>query len=1136
MSIVNSDKRELNLKVYLSAIGMTDIGSGSGSYSVSSTNLDPQNLRPINYYANINNSIDAKLSGFGITEFSASTRVKQLPSVQNAKISEVYTSPSASSCTFAFGGIWMDDPTRGLFLFDPSRTVYIPNPHPVFNLLYGPTTLDYKYFNLDVPIAVSTIADLKPPEILNLFQNISTIKPFVPFVKYLEEPADSRQPNNKSYDEMLLIWRQNQACDRTTYNIWQLFDINTGQALSNRVKKYEGPIITEDENGNFLASIKTIRDGLNGSSVFVDSLGKGRSAKVKRIFPTSKDALYYDTKEEIKTKFQNTTGQYYGNLFQWIQHTKPANIFYPTKFRNKIDGNYNNLGSHLIYDEVLAKGNDNCGFHIRLKNIFAPDNESSITLIYEDQEPDLIKYPNVISKLEIILSPKSQPTIRTYNNNKSTIYKEFKSLYSPQFDSLDEFDIFVHFAGPVLLVGFEPDQSTWNAIYSDKIKDNTSELEFLFKKEKSYVSLNVTNISFELTYSAIFFDNYSYSNDNEIDSAKDLWFVNKEKTYQLPSTYSSRIKPGQPNYLGVERTSYDVLNPKNFALLNFKTRGDQSNSVTKDSLLSSLINQKFMSYLDTGIGFSELSNKPVSVFGDWRNINITSEKPLESIFNLHEVFSTENTNIYQGQNIIEKWFKIIFNGTIEGPLFLGLTSSPTIGFKDVSFLKPIKNGDISNYVSNIRINCQSENPNASLIKKVASITLSNLDSSYEGWRILELLEHNIIVLTVQAGYLADPLRTDSNNNTNSDFIDNPVFFQGAITDISTTRTNSSSDVTLTCEDLSTYLLENVYFDMILPYATLSLKDCVESTMQYSGFGDYFNFASYDNGEKVDKYVKNLNLRLSPNPTVNQDILIATIYDRVLDKLNIFLSKFVGIPSDTDVRGQATFRWEPGKGFIFDARYNPFTIDELLFTGIDPSTNFVTATPINTENSTDPGWHGLLSGGFTINTSTVPLSSIVETFGFTLLDGYVSNSSDKSFESRALSPENLIKVENALINKDAVPHNYVGFRKKIMDQAERNEIFSKQILDFKHEQNLKIATVPFHQVSFDCYVTRPLLFHGTFIIRQFLDYVDKTNYASTDQYIYKSVDYVINKKENIITASVTGIRQPWTIRELYMENN
>ena len=93
-----------------------------------------------------------------------------------------------------------------------------------------------------------------------------------------------------------------------------------------------------------------------------------------------------------------------------------------------------------------------------------------------------------------------------------------------------------------------------------------------------------------------------------------------------------------------------------------------------------------------------------------------------------------------------------------------------------------------------------------------------------------------------------------------------------------------------------------------------------------------------------------------------------------------------------------------------------------------------------------------------------------------------------------------------------------------------------MLDFKHTQNVKICENPFHELSFTCYVTKPLQNYGTFLIKHFVESpnLDISEYKSTDKYIYQSCSYNISKNSNIITATISGIRQPWTILELKIQ--
>ena len=149
MSISIPDDRELKVSVKLSAIYMPEVGQANGYYSVFNFAPDPQNLRPINYDNKNNNPKivfnSGGTQGTSSTEYQVSkvgSRVRYVPSLQNAHIVEPLTHPSASSCTFAFGGI-------------------IPaTEHPIFNMLKGPTTAEFTAFPGYNPTRNSTVSNL----------------------------------------------------------------------------------------------------------------------------------------------------------------------------------------------------------------------------------------------------------------------------------------------------------------------------------------------------------------------------------------------------------------------------------------------------------------------------------------------------------------------------------------------------------------------------------------------------------------------------------------------------------------------------------------------------------------------------------------------------------------------------------------------------------------------------------------------------------------------------------------------------------------------------------------------------------------------------------------------------------------
>lgn len=1083
MSVVNRDPRELNLKVYLSAIGMTEGPVESGYYSFLSILGDPQNTRPLNYDYRYNEDRPyKKVAGVGISAPRLSKKIKFIPSMQSANITEISTHPNASLCTFAYGGIGNDEQ------------------HPIFKKLYGPTSGEYSTYNkysTGSPTISSTLTGLNPPDTSIALTNIENIKSFVPFLFY-----DSLGTGSNG------IFLSTYGKTRTTYNIWNILNPDTLVPLSSNVIKYEGPInsLTSDPN------IRTIRDGLNGSSLYVNCKGKNKRAIVARIFPTSKDSVFYDpncpgTHSDAKSK---------------------ANIFYPSIFcrvdpQNQLGrGTFEILNKKYIdYDEINSEASNNVSFYIKISDLDASNVDSKIVVNYEDAEPTL----NSIYGLSIELLNNTSPVLNvkfnTETDGKTT--KIYKQLKAPIFGASSYYEIIVHFVGPNLLIGFQNDPQTWNTIYASDFKTTTTlgeqnttnkSIEFLLKKDKSYVYLDASNVNFSMKYSTLIFDNYS--NDFDEFDQNNSFFEWKDITNKFV------ITPG---------IAYSSLITKNHILMDFKTRKESEETISSDNLLGRLIQNKFMSlqYPDK-YNVSAINNGGVSVFGDWRNTlldiatnNLTSNS---NVLRYKELVRKDFT----GENKIQTFGKLLFNGTIEGPVFLGLRNLvDNLEYKqpledtDVAFLHQIDGGDITNYVSgDIKIETNSNLVNSSYITKSTTIKLANLDFNANnddfGYRLIDLIENNVLVVTVKAGYGLE-LKT---------------YFQGVITQVSTERTGQNSTTDLTCVDLGNYLLENLFFDGYTPFTSYSFKDVFRVILKSAGFYEYFKIDNPDN-------IANLNDVLSPTPNENQQLLLASRYETILEKLQAFLGKMVKVPTGNGADafiGQPTFRWEPTKGFVLDARWAPNNTDDLIFTGIgfdETNLNKIISTRKNL-NSNDPGWHGLLNGPFNVTTTTDTLSSRVETFGNTILDGYIARQTDKSFEDNALSFNSLQQVKNALTSTGPIKHGYVGFKKTIQDSLESNTLFNEALLDFKHTQNVKICENPFHELSFTCYVTKPLQNYGTFLIKHFVESpnLDISEYKSTDKYIYQSCSYNISKNSNIITATISGIRQPWTILELKIQ--
>lgn len=1188
MPIRKPDIRELKTKVELKAIYNQNRGDANGDYAIFDLYPDASNLRPGNYDT-INNNPNITFGTLSLLRRSA--RVKSATSVQNGKLLEVNANPSASSCTFAYGAIGNDQPyprnenspqqannTNTRLNYDVMlQNGIVPNGfrynhHTFANLLKGPTKADgYDYYALG-----TSFTEPNPPLWGFTYDKAAgvdkaVITGFTPQAPWAYEInnnfvprvdgdiyRNAGQPYGSSPSKPLVggfsqdFWEKvlfnllfvnpklpqspvhNALRKVTTYNIWNVYVVdntnkevpaNTVRAKNTtfRIDGYNpnatnysagsyvnnivpppsfipvrvglGPYTynasndrinepnSNNTNSNFTTTVATtdfprvklysIYDNNEGVLLFVDSTGTGTETLIKRVFPVNRDAIYDQNAPYLFPTLvpNNISSNELQKPWSEAVYANPADAGNP----------------YFAYDEIKSTGGDNCGFHIRISGITMNSADSKIKIELNDESAT--KKNDTIFGLSLTLSPDQVPVIEykyyKSSTNNGLNYKEYirtlTDVKLPIFDHRNPkgTDIFVHFVGSVIMIGFDQQINTWISLNPEE--SGSTVIEPFFSKGNTYIKMRVLNTSFRMRYSAIMFRNIDFSNG----------FIDTDPTS------ATRNKYVQNSYI----------------LADFTSSPGKTANISASNLLSSFSSNKYLGR--NSLVYNSLADKVVSYFGDWRNPNTAANQD----FKYTEIY--DSGSLYQ--TYVRRAGKLYYNNYIESPLYLSFESGNS-NIAPPELLQPILNGNLSPYVTSWSCNVKSENPNFSYITKTGSIRLSNLDTDAYGLRVLELLEHNIIAVSVSAGY-GDVLEP---------------YFDGVITNVSTIRKGSGSDTTLTVQDLTTYIFDNVYFDYMVPFGTRTLKTAIQACMNFSGFSDWYKIETNAELLPTDPTstgkIDGLSLRINPNASSNQDVVKASPIDKILPKLQNFLTRLNALGN------QATFRWdEKQKLFILDARYL-YLDDDLKFIGINnvvPGTTAgqkINVTP--TRNFSTPDWHGLLTDGFSVDTNLDSLAYGVNTYGVTSgVIGSVSYETDEQFHAVSLSLASKTNVLNSLINTAAVPSGYIGFRKIIKDSYEQNELPSDQLVRFKHNQNVKIIRTPFHSINFSCYVTKPLKSYGTFVVKVFVDNsAINPVYNITDKYIYKSIDYTYNKSNNTITASVQGFAQPWTIKELAVRND
>jgi hypothetical protein len=953
---LSPDPRQLKTKVTLSIMNAPESGFFSGEYSASTATKSQDNLNVLNYdfepsytYAN------------GTTEPKYSSRLKVLSSLQNARIPEINTAISASSCTFAFGAI-------------------VPGEaDPVLNRVKGPPT-NYNPVFIDNPTQGSVSSQSEN------FSDQSQHVPKIPFA--------------------------NSGNILTTYNIWHIIN------GSNNAYKYIGPAVSGVNTG----TLRTVKDPVNGAQIELTS--EKTNTTIKRIFPTAYDALY-----------QNE-----------------AVIYNP-------DG---------TSEPIKARGsNGNNGFHINFSASNMQQNSSAIKIAVKPQ----VENNNFINDFYIEFKIDSKPVLKIYDPySKSYIIQT--DLIAPVLDktNMNSYDVYVHFVGPNLLVGFSPDITRWNTVI------NFSGREVFCPPETDvFISLSNTNLKFR--YSAIIFNNF---NNNQPKS-----FTKNYLTAEFK--YSKKKIPDVASFLNTVKNSFEAS--------SYRINGSPQN---------------------TGYNSTNPLDKNISYFADLRLSG-------SQFANITEFTSPSGASADPDRQTV--LFKLTYNCTIEGPAFLQIEvphpgvlaangvadiGSGNSSSTDYKFVNPQLNqlfydvGDITSWVESWSVNCTAELSNLSKISKTASITLKNIDS-LDGQKFINAIENNLLVVSIDAGYVQGNLYP---------------YFQGFITNTSYSRKGNDSTFILSCQDIASFVLENLYFDKNMLIAGMRHDLALDSIMACSGFWSFYsrNNADLANGGSI----YGIDLRLNSNSTNNQDLIKLNPLDKIYEKFGKLLERL------NNPYSLPTFRWAERFGFKLECRNN-YVDNDLKFTGLNSAgTAYVfnsnASNTINYLANFQSDIHGLLVDDYTIKTDVKGLSSGVRVFGVAMT-GFLA---DERYSPGSVSILNLPTqtqvdllgyLQNAPFNPSQAP--YVGFKKYLMWSMQKNEIPDQQVLKRITDSIELVSKTPISSISFRCYVAKPLNFHGKFMINVFQG--QKVN--STDQYVYQSVDYSYDKSNNLITASVQGTNMP-----------
>lgn len=817
----------------------------------------------------------------------------------------------------------------------------------------------------------------------------------------IDEPTENYV--NKFYNTPKIPFKGS-GKNLVTYNVWSVDG-------SSDAVKYYGPKAVANK-----ASIRTVQETELGPCVEVSS--KNTDVLIKRIFPISKDAVY----------------------------DQNAIIYNPNNTTQIINATGNN---------------GNCSFHVNLSFSDLSNDKASIVLKFG---PPNANY-NYINTFEVELKLNKKPVLKFFDPSvRSNI--DYQDLVAPIIDSnTTTYDIFVHFVGPIMLLGFNADPAQWNTIVPFGDSNTGSSGKEILCPPSTEVALYVSNAVIKFRYSALIFNNFV--NDTQSNKSSANYIVASltatgKKDLNIKSTFEYFLYSGH----------------------RFSQNG--------------------------GLGFNrnQPEDKNISFYSDLR----IPQNLAPFLYYGHDVKEANSKKYY--------FIPIYWNTTIEGPAFLQLETPHPIVQKAVSgvtgssinqgftgsisglplplsgLLQPIPpaaGGDITEFLQSWSVTCTTQNANKSRIKKTANITLVNVDQNPISKEIINLIENNLIIVNLSAGY-ATELHT---------------YFQGFITKTQYTRTGSQSTLTLICEDIASFTLDNIFFEQNMLIAGMRHDLAIDALVTCAGFWDYY--------QRNNQGINGIGLRLNSNSVNNQELIKINITDRIGEKLNILLERL------NDPAGLPVFRWAEEYGFVLESRNNTSDTD-FKFTGFELDGFTLKADsnlPSNDPNlSYIPDWHGLLTNQFTTTTDMKTLAAGVKTFG-SAITGFLAAEAYNPFDTYI---DGIISKIPDIFNGRT---HYIGFRKYLVASLQKFAVPDYEVLQWLHTNYIKLAKQPISTISFECYVTRPLNFHGRFKIAV----LNNNNNDYTDWYIYDNLIYTYNKGDNLITADISGANIPILMKDL-----
>lgn len=736
--------------------------------------------------------------------------------------------------------------------------------------------------------------------------------------------------------------------------------------------------------------------------------------------------------------------------------------------------------------QCKASGGPNCGFRINLKNLTAPapyvggngiPSQSSIIIAFGDFFRDS-KTPNLATKFGIIITS-SGAKLRVYNSVK----KQWTTIVldNQNFLNNGELNVFVHFAGPCMYVGFNENPNDWYVL-----EPNLENFNFEPRiPADSKISIVVENLSCTFFYSPICFNTLDYIS-----------------CFEQNDLSETQIQP---------------LVGKSFYKLYFDV--DADDGLAKDSINENILKAEFDSRcLPTS---SERPNDKPTYHRDWRSFNNATDGLYE--FSVKTLKTSEDRVTFPDDPRQRSVSAIIYETTIEGPVFFyarNYIRRVAGGNNTGPIVRNIwgKLSDITKYFVSANIKERYQPNDFYSVKNVtAELNFVNLTNDDVGRQILNAIQENLLVVTLKSGYPDEGIHT---------------FFQGVITEVRVTRSSDSFATKLICQDLGYYLLDNLQFPVFndLPLGMRTIENILYDSFELLGLSNYLKVRSrisdydalYDNYFKIAEgdniYQNSVNDRITH---VNFKVKPIQLIENLFSRIPLLTSSDYLLGG---LENQPVFRWDPTSGAFFVALRNDEDPDSIWLAG-PPGSLQTLANKNISPISNKPSIHGISLGdeaGWTETTNINTLHSDV-LITSRLQDGTpytprLPGEFRRSFISveRYQELNQLVKEGN---NSYQQQIGYIGFNKKKIVELQDQPIYkSKKLVDARLRQEQVLIRYTLQEMLLNVYVTRPLRSHYKFTVESFQG---SANVVFDNSYIYSEVVYSIDVNSNLIKAQITG---------------